>query len=84
LVIFCDSPYQGFKAYSVSGYNPPDFIIKAAQDAVTQVDANQYSPSKGRPRLKKALAEAYSGAFGRKIDADTEVCITTGANEGKK
>ncbi len=36
----------------------------------------------GRPRLKKALADAYSPFFGRKLNPDTEVTITTGANEG--
>ena len=37
---------------------------------------------KGRPRLKKAIADAYTPFFGRKINPDTEVTITTGANEG--
>ncbi|KAH8673291.1 putative kynurenine aminotransferase [Xylariales sp. PMI_506] len=64
------------------GYNPPDFIIEAAQEAVTRVDANQYSPSKGRPRLKRALATTYSKAMGREINPETEVTISTGANEG--
>lgn len=36
----------------------------------------------GRPRLKKAIADAYSASFGRQLDPDTEVTITTGANEG--
>ncbi len=36
----------------------------------------------GRPRLKKALSEAYSPFFGRQLDPDTEITITTGANEG--
>ena len=36
----------------------------------------------GRPRLKKAIANAYSPFFGKKIDSETEVTITTGANEG--
>ena len=36
----------------------------------------------GRPRLKKAIANAYSLFFGRTIDPATEVPITTGANEG--
>lgn len=36
----------------------------------------------GNPRLKKALAEAYSPFFGKKLDPDTEITITTGANEG--
>lgn len=37
----------------------------------------------GRPRLKKAIAEAYSSSFGRTLNPDTEVTITTGANEGE-
>ena len=37
---------------------------------------------KGRPRLKKAIADAYSPFFGRTLDPETEVTITTGANEG--
>ncbi|KAI4094248.1 MAG: hypothetical protein LQ344_002327 [Seirophora lacunosa] len=64
------------------GYNPPNFIIHAAKDALDKVDCNQYSPTKGRPRLKKAVAKAYSPLFGRDIDPETEVTITTGANEG--
>ncbi|KAK6826032.1 aminotransferase class I and II [Apiospora arundinis] len=42
------------------GYNPPNFIINAAKAALDKVDCNQYSPTKGRPRLKKAIADAYS------------------------
>ncbi len=65
-----------------SGYNPPQFIIDAAKSALDRVECNQYSPTKGRPRLKKAIAEAYSPFFGRTLDPETEVTITTGANEG--
>ena len=36
----------------------------------------------GRPRLKKAIADAYSPFFGKTINPDSEVTITTGANEG--
>lgn len=64
------------------GYNPPDFVLNAAKDALDRVECNQYSPTRGRPRLKKAIAEAYSPFFGRKLDPETEVTITTGANEG--
>jgi kynurenine aminotransferase len=64
------------------GYNPPDFIINAAKAALDKVDCNQYSPTKGRPRLKKAIADSYSPLWGRKLDPETEVTITTGANEG--
>jgi kynurenine aminotransferase len=37
---------------------------------------------KGRPRLRKAIADAYSPFFQREINPETEVTITTGANEG--
>jgi kynurenine aminotransferase len=64
------------------GYNPPSFVINAAKSSLDRVDCNQYSPTKGRPRLKQAIADAYSPFFGRKIDPEKEVTITTGANEG--
>lgn len=64
------------------GYNPPPFIINAAKSALDRVDCNQYSPTKGRPRLKKAIADAYEPFWGRKLNPETEVTITTGANEG--
>ncbi|GAB7342259.1 hypothetical protein MBLNU457_g0501t1 [Dothideomycetes sp. NU457] len=64
------------------GYNPPQFVIDAAKGALDRVECNQYSPTKGRPRLKKALADAYTPFFGRTINPETEVTITTGANEG--
>jgi kynurenine aminotransferase len=64
------------------GYNPPKFVLDAAKAALDQVECNQYSPTKGRPRLKKAIADAYSPFFGRTLDPEKEVTITTGANEG--
>ncbi|CAG8217828.1 unnamed protein product [Penicillium olsonii] len=64
------------------GYNPPKFAIDAAKDALDRVECNQYSPTKGRPRLKQAIADAYSPFFGKKLNPETEVSITTGANEG--
>jgi aspartate/methionine/tyrosine aminotransferase len=64
------------------GYNPPEFILNAAKDALNRVECNQYSPTKGRPRLKKAISEAYAPHWGRKLDPETEITITTGANEG--
>lgn len=64
------------------GYNPPPFILDAAKKALDRVECNQYSPTRGRPRLKKAIADAYSPMWGRKLDPESEVVITTGANEG--
>jgi kynurenine aminotransferase len=64
------------------GYNPPNFILNAAKEALDRVECNQYAPAKGRPRLRKALADAYSPGWGRQLDPETEIIITTGANEG--
>ncbi|KAM7204820.1 Pyridoxal phosphate-dependent transferase [Rhypophila sp. PSN 637] len=64
------------------GYNPPKFILDAAKQALDRVECNQYSPTRGRPRLKQALADAYSPFWGRKLDPETEITVTTGANEG--
>lgn len=64
------------------GYNPPDFVLDAAKEALNHVDCNQYSHTKGRIRLREAIAKAYSPLMGQKIDPNTEVVVTTGANEG--
>ncbi|KAB2579208.1 putative aminotransferase [Lasiodiplodia theobromae] len=64
------------------GYNPPQFVLDAAKHALDRVECNQYSPTKGRPRLKQALADAYSPFFGKTLNPETEITITTGANEG--
>lgn len=64
------------------GYNPPQFVLDAAKQVLDRVDCNQYSPTKGRPRLRKAIADAYSPFWGRELDPDKEITITTGANEG--
>ncbi|KAK9464195.1 pyridoxal phosphate-dependent transferase [Lipomyces oligophaga] len=68
---------QGFFSY-----NPPEFAIKAAQEALNDVSCNQYSHTKGRPSLRQALAAAYEPSFGRSINWETEVVVTSGANEG--
>ena len=64
------------------GYNPPSFVIDAAKEALDDVANNQYSLSKGRLRLRKAIADAHSASFEHTINPETEVTITTGANEG--
>ncbi|MCJ1376749.1 hypothetical protein MMC20_007994 [Loxospora ochrophaea] len=64
------------------GYSPPDFVLDAARETVYRADCHQYSPTKGRPRLLKAVAKVYSTMLDREINHRNEVAITTGANEG--
>lgn len=68
---------QGFFSYS-----PPDFAVQAAKAALDQPMLNQYAPTRGLPALRKALADSYSPFFDRKLDPETEIVITAGANEG--
>ncbi|KAA8901376.1 pyridoxal phosphate-dependent transferase [Sphaerosporella brunnea] len=64
------------------GYNPPDFVVDAAKEAVERVDCNQYAPTQGRLRLRQAVSDAYSPYFGRTLNPADEIVVTTGANEG--
>ncbi|SPB47825.1 unnamed protein product [Aspergillus niger] len=64
------------------GFNPPQFAIDAAKEALNRVDCNQCAPTKGRLSLRKAIASAYSKLLERPIDEENEVTITSGANEG--
>lgn len=61
---------------------PPKWLLEAAKGCLDTVATNQYSPTRGRPRLKSAIADAYSPFFGRKLDPASEILITAGANEG--
>lgn len=39
-------------------------------------------PSKGRARLKRALANTYSPIYAKTINSEKEIAITTGATAG--
>ena len=57
-------------------------LLRRHEGNTSPYNLNLANKVKGRPRLKRALADAYSPFFGRIINPDTEVTITTGANEG--
>ncbi len=68
------------------GQGFPDFpgpaVIKEAARAAIAADQNQYPPSPGVPRLRKALAAQWTREHGRAVDWESEVSITSGATEG--
>ncbi|KAI0351181.1 PLP-dependent transferase [Trametes cingulata] len=64
-------------------FPPPEWTREAAEQALRSVEGNHYAPPKGRPRLRKALKEFYSPQFGRELDPETEIIVTSGANEGQ-
>jgi len=67
-------------------FPPPLWVKEAADEAIATTAGNHYSHPKGRPRLRKAIADFYSPQFtnlnGRKLDWETEVLVTSGANMG--
>lgn len=67
---------QGFFSYP-----PPEFAIKAIQEAYNVPADNQYAPAGGKPQLLGRLAEHYTKELGEDVGAD-QIVITTGANEG--
>ncbi|QOV10291.1 pyridoxal phosphate-dependent aminotransferase [Viridibacillus arvi] len=60
----------------------PPHIIKAMQEAVINPQTHKYSPFRGLPEFKEAIAEFYAREYGVEIDANTEVAILFGTKIG--
>lgn len=63
-------------------FPPPVWARDAAEEALRSVEGNHYAPAKGRLRLRKAIKEFYGTEFRKELDPDTEIIVTSGANEG--
>jgi methionine aminotransferase len=67
------------------GQGFPDFDgPPALRDALTRAMAegrNQYAPMSGVPALREAIAHKTERIYGRKVNADTEITVTSGATE---
>ena len=58
----------------------PADVLKAAAYALMD-GRNQYPPMIGVPELRQAVAAANKRFYGRDVDPDTEVVVTSGATE---
>ncbi|KAI0091938.1 pyridoxal phosphate-dependent transferase [Irpex rosettiformis] len=76
----CINLGQGYMNFS-----PPQWIKGAASEALATVAANHYSHPRGRPRLRQAIAKVFGPQFklGRDLDIESEILVTSGANEGQ-
>ncbi|MGH8124747.1 MAG: pyridoxal phosphate-dependent aminotransferase [Rhodanobacteraceae bacterium] len=67
------------------GQGFPDFETPASlREALTRAmdeGRNQYAPMSGIPRLREQIALLVDHLYGRRISADTEVTVTSGATE---
>jgi len=64
-------------------FPPPKWVIDAAEEALRTVAPNHYAHPKGRLRLREAIAKHYGPQFGRELDVETEIQVSSGANEGQ-
>lgn len=58
----------------------PDFVKEAAKASIDR-DENQYAISHGSPRLRSAVARDWASRYGRDVDPEAHVTITSGATE---
>jgi kynurenine--oxoglutarate transaminase/cysteine-S-conjugate beta-lyase/glutamine--phenylpyruvate transaminase len=62
-------------------WQPPEFVVQAAQDALRGGGVHQYTRSAGHPPLVEVLARRYSSHFDRPVEPMTEVAVTVGASQ---
>jgi kynurenine aminotransferase len=78
LAVYCKAVNlgQGFP-----NFETPEYVKEAACDAIRN-GLNQYAPPKGLQSLRNALSLKFSSLFNRTLNADTEIMVSAGANEG--
>jgi len=74
----CINLGQGYMNFA-----PPKWVREAAEEALNTVSSNHYSHPKGRIRLREAIKSFYSPRFNRDLNVETEILVTSGANEGQ-
>lgn len=74
----CINLGQGYMDFA-----PPSWVREAAEEALQSVSANHYSHPKGSLRLREALKRRYEADLGQSLDVETEILLTSGANQGR-
>ena len=68
---------QGFPDFA-----PPDRLLDLANQHMRQGGAgNQYAPMAGLASLRQAIAEKVAADYGRTVDPDSEITVTSGGTE---
>jgi len=57
---------------------PPEHVVEALTRAAARPDVHGYSPFRGLPELREALADRYRTHYGVELDPDTEVAVVPG------
>ncbi len=61
-------------------YDGPQSLRDALTEAMNS-GKNQYAPMTGVPKLREQIAQKTEKLYGRKVSADTEITVTSGATE---
>lgn len=73
-------PVIGFGA-GEPNFSTPDYIVEAAQAACADPVMHHYSPGKGLPQLREAIAKKTLRDSGYEVDPNTEVIVTNGGKQ---
>jgi len=57
---------------------PPEHVVEALTRSAQRDDVHGYSPFRGLPELRAALAERYASVYGVSLDPETEVAVVPG------
>src|ERR671932_1653378 len=57
---------------------PPEHVVAALSAAAREPGAHGYSPFRGLPALREAIAARYASAYGVTLDPDAEVAVVPG------
>src|SRR5256884_4613589 len=57
---------------------PPPHVVEALSRTAERPDVHGYSPFRGLPPLREALAERYRTQYGVELDPDSEVAVVPG------
>jgi L-glutamine---4-(methylsulfanyl)-2-oxobutanoate aminotransferase len=57
---------------------PPPYVVERLTAAARRDDVHGYSPFRGLPELRAALAERYRSVYGVSLDPDSEVAVVPG------
>ena len=62
-------------------FEPPAVLLDALERHCRS-GKNQYAPMAGLPRLRELIAEKLERDYGARVDAESEITVTSGATEG--